>query len=257
MMIDVATAFAPAAERDEAAAVAALLHAGTPVSVAADAPLEEAIETFHRNAALRLLPVLDDDRPVGALFETQLRELLFNPFGHALLKNPRYGQSLDRYIRSCPVAEARIGLAALLDFYAASGGGEGLIVTENGRFLTMLPNRVLIGLAVQREAERLDRVRLASSLFEAEASVLARGLGETAVSLREQASGMVVRGHATRDRSDAMTHAATEMLAGIGGVAARGRDLVSAMDTIQHQTAHARASVHSPPRQTRSAISRR
>lgn len=240
-MIDVLSAYVPFAA-DEASDVGSLLEVGVDVTVDRGAPLERAIETFHRNPSLRILPVVEHDgRPAGALFETQIRSLLFNPFGHALLKNPHYGQRLDRYIQVCPIAEAEIGLSALLDFYAASGATEGLILVDGGRFLTMLPNRVLIGMAVRREKDRHARIRAASTLFNGEASRLSATLSNASEAMADQASGMVMRGQATRDRSDAMTEAATEMLAGMAGVAARGRDLVAAMDMIQRQTAHARA----------------
>ena len=54
--------------------------------------LFKAVDIFTRDTDIRLVPVVDAaDRPVGAVFEKDVRQLLLNPFGHALLRNPSYG----------------------------------------------------------------------------------------------------------------------------------------------------------------------
>lgn len=68
--------------------------------MAATAPLRAAIEAFRCNAKLRLLPVVDAQcRPVGALFEQDVREILYNPYGHALLDNPAFNRVVETHWR--------------------------------------------------------------------------------------------------------------------------------------------------------------
>lgn len=99
-------------------------------------PLSEAVDHFQHDPALRLLPVLDSaDRPVGAIYERDMRRILFNPFGHALLRNPSFGGRLDDHVRSCATVERRASIEALIDLYAAQGQGcEGLIVVDRDRY---------------------------------------------------------------------------------------------------------------------------
>ena len=50
--------------------------------------LFDAVDRFTRDTEVRLLPVVDAKRrPLGAIFEKDVRRLLLNPFGHALLRN--------------------------------------------------------------------------------------------------------------------------------------------------------------------------
>ena len=95
-------------------------------------PLSEAVDFFQRDSALRLLPVLDAaGRPVGAIYERDMRRILFNPFGHALLRNPSFGGRLDDHVCPCASADRATDIEALVDLFAAQGDGcEGLIVTD-------------------------------------------------------------------------------------------------------------------------------
>ena len=86
------------------------------------ASLTEAVALFRRHPDLRLLPVLDDDRrPVGAIREADLKALLYNPFGHALLQNPDFGAALDGYVRPHPACEASAPIGEQLAIHADWG----------------------------------------------------------------------------------------------------------------------------------------
>jgi len=97
----------------------------TPIPVRDDAPLSrppapcisvdasalDAIGLFQARPQLRLVAVVDGEhRPVGAVQEIDVRRILFNPFGHALLRNPSYSTSLDLLLSPCPVIEADLRL---------------------------------------------------------------------------------------------------------------------------------------------------
>lgn len=226
-----------------------------PVSAMAEHPciaitesLSAAVERFHAAPDLRLLPVIDESRrPVGAIMEVSIRRIVLNPFGHALLQNPSFGQSLERHITRCPTAEADLDTGALLDSYAASGGTEGLILTRRGRFHAVLSNRVLLRLAAAREAERtqarterLARIDLASTAFHADARDLAARLGTAASIIRDNAAAMAGRAALTSARSDDVAEAADAGLQRMRDLAERGVRLSEAFDTVRCHTAVAR-----------------
>jgi methyl-accepting chemotaxis protein len=57
------------------------------ISVDVMATAAEAIALFQAHPGLRILPVLSATRePIGAIFEEDVRQILFNPYGHALLR---------------------------------------------------------------------------------------------------------------------------------------------------------------------------
>jgi len=195
--------------------------------VAASAPLKAAVEAFRCNPRLRLLPVVNQaGRPIGAVFEQDVREILYNPYGHALLDNPAFNRAVEAHCRSCPIADVATPLPDLLDAYARSDGSEGMILTSGGRLLGVLTNRTLIRLAAEREAEitrgrmaRLEQVAAASDRFVRDISLLADALAATIDR---------VRGHTVRAR-DAATEAVSLSEAG----SARGRMLGEAAAAIE------------------------
>lgn len=220
------------------------------VWIGVDAPLADAIDIFRAHPDLRLLPVIDADmRPVGAIFEAELKRILFNPFGHALLSNPGIGMELAHHVRPCPVAADDIGTGALLDAYAVSGGSEGLIVTRDGRYHGVIANRTLLRLAAEREAERaaaaarrLSVVDAAGERFRTEAATLADELNALSATVLETASGVAARASQNGARAGAMAGAASQASANMVEVAARGHGLAAALDHVQATMAAARAS---------------
>ena len=219
-------------------------------SVLGTATLATAIEAFQQHPEMRLLPVLDDRaKPVGAIFETDIRRILFNPFGHALLRNPSFGGTLAPHIRPCPVAEIDSGTGPMLDIYAASGGTEGLILTREGSFAGVLANRVLLGLAAERERERAanrvaraDAIDRVSTDFQEDAATLAAALASVSEEMLSSAAAMAERASQTGQASAMAAAAATQAVTNMAEVAAKGRGLVVALDGVQDDVARARES---------------
>ncbi|USI74223.1 methyl-accepting chemotaxis protein [Sphingomonas morindae] len=198
-----------------------------------DTPLVRAVELFLARPQRRLIAVLDDDRrPLGALFEADIRRILFNPYGFALLQNPAYTQGLARRVHACPVAEIRLDVADLLDVYAASGGREGMILTREGEFAGVLGNQAIVALAAERErrqarrhADRLIRLDAMSEDFVGDVAVLARLLGSAADEVDQMGQQMTERGAEIGERSAATAAAATQTTVGMGDIAGRARRL--------------------------------
>jgi methyl-accepting chemotaxis protein len=215
-----------------------------------DDPLVIAIDVFQARPAIRMLPVLDAvDRPIGALFEADIRRILFNPYGHALLSNPSFGRRLDRLLRPCPTAEADLPVATLLDAYAASGGGEGMILTRNGRYHRVLPNRMLLAMAARREAEsarnaadRIDRIDAIGEHFRRDAAELSQALIEASAEVRAMATGVGARAFKVNERSVATAAAAAQTEAGMRDVAARSEALAQGLSSVWGQIDAARRS---------------
>ena len=229
-------------------------------------PLSEAVDCFQRDSALRLLPVLDArDRPVGAIYERDMRRILFNPFGHALLRNPSFGGRLDDHVRPCALVDRGAGLDRLVDLYAAQGTGcEGLIVTDDGRYAGVLDGTLLLRLTAQRDAqvalarsERVEQIRRESAGFQGDVALLiadmvamADQLSALATQAAERAAGGVELGQIfqameseARDAGAAMRDAAARSRAGMAqGEALRSEtenigEVVALIDSIAGATA--------------------
>ena len=216
--------------------------------VAAAAPLRAAIETFRCNAKLRLLPVVDAQcRPVGAIFEQDVREILYNPYGHALLDNPAFNRAVETHCRPCPTAELDTPLPELLDAYARSDGSEGMILTTGGQLFGTITNRTLIRLAAEREAEitrvrlaRLEQVASVSDRFVEEISALADALARVTAGVESSAAATARRTSLYSERAAAVAAAASQTAKGMLDLAGQGDQLAGTIDRVRGHALRAR-----------------
>ena len=208
-----------------------------------------ATEMFQANMELRLLPVVDaSHRAIGALFEKDVRRLLLNPFGHALMRNPAYGSAIAAHIRPCPEAEVDQDIGAVLDAYRAASGQEGMILTHRGRLFAVVANRRIVSLAVERELthargqlQRSARIEAASARFEQQVGSLARTLASLSHRIGGNATATASRAADTGDRAAAVASAAAQTSLSMTGIADRGRMLAEAFAAINADTTRAKA----------------
>ncbi len=223
-------------------------------------PLSEAVEQFQQNPSLRLLPVLDDaDRPKGAIYERDMRQILFNPFGHALLRNPSFGGRLDDHVRPCASVEWSATIEMLIDLYAAQGQKcEGLIVVENGRYAGMVGGQLLLKLAAERDArvavaraERLERVTRESGLFRDDIATLIADLVSMADMLSRLASDAAERAADNGQAAAGMAVAAAQTADNLTGIAGSANDLGLLFQSIEEEVRQAGAAIRAAVEQTR------
>lgn len=223
-------------------------------------PLSEAVEQFQQNPSLRILPVLDDaDRPRGAIYERDMRRILFNPFGHALLRNPSFGGRLDDHVRPCASVERSATIEALIDLYAAQGQKcEGLIVVEGGCYAGMVGGQLLLKLAAERDArvavaraERLERVTRESGRFSDDIATLIADLVAMADMLSRLASDAAERAADNGQAAAGMAVAAAQTADNLTGIAGSANDLGLLFQSIEEEVRQAGAAIRAAVEQTR------
>ncbi|KFG90394.1 Chemotaxis protein [Sphingobium herbicidovorans NBRC 16415] len=223
-------------------------------------PLSEAVDQFQFDPALRLLPVLDGQgRPVGAIYERHMRRILFNPFGHALLRNPSFGGRLDDHVRPCACVERSATIEALIDLYAAQGQAcEGLIVVEGGRYAGVVGGQLLLKLAAERDAqvaiaraERLERVTRESGSFRTDIGALIADLVAMADMLSRLANEAAERAAHNGQASAGMAVAAAQTADHLSGMAASASDLNQLFQAIEEEARAAGAAIRRAVDQTR------
>ena len=199
-------------------------------------PLWEAVEIFQAVSGLRLLPVLDvSGQPVGAIYERDMRRILFNPFGHALLRNPSFGGRLDDHVRPCAVVDRGASVEHLVDVFAQEAAGcEGLIAVERGCYAGVIGSAMLLRLTAERDARdaiararRVERITQESQDFGQDVGRLTADLvsmADSVATLAARASDM-----ARADGADcaAMAVAADQTAGTLGELGARGQDLAT------------------------------
>jgi methyl-accepting chemotaxis protein len=213
------------------------------------AALIDAVELFQDHFQLRMLPILEGTRPVAAIYERDLRKLLFNPFGHALLKNPEYGLRLDQHLRPCVTADIACPIGELVELFGRQGHDcEGLIIVREGAFVGILDQAQMIRLASQREtawahrqAARHARLDSAGRAFHAAATALADDLVKASDTLEELSGAMSNRSKLAGQDSTLVATAAMQAADNMGEIAARGRKLAGTLTAVEDDMTRARA----------------
>lgn len=214
------------------------------------ASIGDAVRTFQDDLSLRVLPVVDPaHRPVGAIFEKDVRRLLLNPFGHALMRNPAYGGQLKALVRTCPIADASLDPEALVDAYAAEDGHEGMILTRGGQLFAVITNRRLIQLtaerqvhAAERRLKRARRIEIASERLESEVCSLTDKLRHLAFTLQQSAAATVDRAGSNSASATALAAAVAQNHDNLAAIAAESDELASTLESIGQSTTAAKAS---------------
>lgn len=221
---------------------------GEPDCLPQTATLAEAIQRFRDAPDLRLLAVVDDwRRPLGVLREIDVRSILFNPFGHALMQNPSFGRSMAALIRPCGVAEADLSDDALLAAYLRSPG-TGLVLTRGGLFHAVMDALAFERLSAERRSKaaaereaRAARIDAAGQAFTAEVAALAADLGGMADRIGAMAALLVAHAEASSDDATSVAGATGQMVQALDAIAGSGRSLSQALDGIADDTAAAHA----------------
>jgi len=214
------------------------------------ASISDAVRRFQDDLSLRVLPVVDPaQRPIGAVFEKDVRQLLLNPFGHALMRNPAYGGRLEALVRACPIADASLDPEALVDAYAADNGQEGMILTRGGQLFAVIGNRRLIQLtaerqvhAAERRLKRARRIEAASERLEREVGSLTNKLRGLAATLQQGATATVERAASNTASAATLAAAVAQNHDNLAAIAAESDELAATLDTIGQSTTAAKAS---------------
>ncbi|WP_300975050.1 methyl-accepting chemotaxis protein [Sphingomonas sp. LHG3406-1] len=221
----------------------------SPRFLAATGTLREAVAMFQQDADLRLLAVLDADRrPRGAIFEKDVRRLLLNPYGHALLQNPTVSADIASFLRPCPTMEVTEDIGALVDHYRRRDGREGMILTRRGLLHATLSNRRLLMLATGAEAaaaaarlRRAERIESFSTRFEGQVASLSSQMVGLANSVQRLAEATVDRAQIAGTRAAAVASAASQTRTSMVDVARSGVGLAAAFDQIERSLEQSRA----------------
>ena len=227
-----------------------LLSALRTEAVEAGAELREVIAQFRARPDLEALPVVDaEGSPLGAVLERDVRKLLLNPFGHALLQNDTLHRRLDTFLSPVPVADIGAGLGHFFALISGGAGHDALILTERGRFRGVVCGRTLLRMAADREAivaaqreARLRRIAEASAVMRAEATQMSREIGGASDQLQDAAHDMERRAGDAGAKGLSVMAAAAQAADNVGEIAAQGHQLARELEDLGREVAEARAS---------------
>ncbi len=104
-------------------------------TISKTASIGEAVQMFAQHNDATLFPVVDDNlEPCGIIRERDLKEIIYNPYSHALLANKGLKEGLHRFISRCPVADIDCDADAMLAVFANGQNKDGVILTDNMKY---------------------------------------------------------------------------------------------------------------------------
>lgn len=210
------------------------------LTIGQDATLNAIVDRFRAHHDLRLLAVLDGARrPVGVLREADVRELLFNPFGHALLGNPSFSSGTARLIRRATIADADTPVPNLIALHS----DDGVVLVRDGRFAGLLDAPRLLRMAARWHGDasiearsRADRVRRAAHAFETGITALSGDIRTACAAIGNVATDLDRRAAATRGGAMSVAAAAHQTALGMVDIEQRGRALAASFERIARDT---------------------
>ncbi len=217
-------------------------------SVDSRARLLDVVTIFQAAPHLRMVAIVDAlQRPVGAVYERDMRQLLFSPFGYALLSNRSLAIGIGDHLLPCPIVSLNGGIGAALAEWRAQAGAEGLIITQNDRFLGTIDQPTLLRIAAERDiansrraTARAAEIQHASRAFEDEARALAAGLSQASRSVADAAQRMTERAQQIGEATAAVAAATVQASGNLGEVSTRAHAFAGALDTVAAHTDEAR-----------------
>ncbi|MBN2706792.1 MAG: GGDEF domain-containing protein [Deltaproteobacteria bacterium] len=130
-----------------------------------DHDMKDLIDAFGRNQAENFLLVINQDRePLGIIRDIDLKEYVYSPYGKDILMNRSMGFSLMGFVKKIPVADVNNEIEKTLAIFTQNNHVEGVIITENNRYLGFLSATVLLNalheknIAVARDLNPLTKL---------------------------------------------------------------------------------------------------
>ncbi|MCX7966646.1 MAG: GGDEF domain-containing protein [Syntrophorhabdaceae bacterium] len=127
--------------------------------------LSVVFEAFRRNKNTSFFPVVNNHKePVGIIREKELKEYVYSKYGKDLLMNKTIGKTIMDFIIKCQVADINTRLEKILEYYAVDDISEGVLITENGRYVGFLSSRSLLkalnekNIAIARDQNPLTKL---------------------------------------------------------------------------------------------------
>jgi methyl-accepting chemotaxis protein len=211
------------------------------ISLKLEDGLRAALDMFRRHRSMRVLAIVDNEsRPIGLLREIDVRELLFNPFGHALLLNPGFVVKLSNLIQNCVMVEAELE-HQILEAAATDGtAADAVILTKSGRFFRTLDSEALLDRFVQHRLARVEETAQRSHTFTNEILQLAATLSEAASRITALSDSLGTEAEEVNNAIRDVAAATHQSTSGLHDIRDRGSKLAQALENLNTSAVEAK-----------------
>jgi diguanylate cyclase (GGDEF)-like protein len=107
--------------------------------------LPAVFDLFRHAPQESFFPVIDSaGEPQGIIHEREIKRYIYMPFGRELLQNPIYQRKVSSFVTPCPMVDINTDAQRILEVFANARCSDGVIVTENLRYVGVLSAPALL-----------------------------------------------------------------------------------------------------------------
>ncbi len=110
-----------------------------------DKELFEIFDIFKKNKKNSFFPVINKEyEPLGIISEECLKDYIYSPYGKEVLKNKTLSENSEHFVVKNPISEVNTRIENILELFAIDEDSNGIIITENGRYIGFLGAKELL-----------------------------------------------------------------------------------------------------------------
>lgn len=114
-------------------------------TISEDFDLSAVFDLFLHAPQEGFFPVVDcSGEPRGLIHEREIKQYIYLPYGRDLLQNPAYQRRVSSLVTTCPIVDINTDAERILEVFANARGSDGVIVTENLRYVGVLSASALL-----------------------------------------------------------------------------------------------------------------
>lgn len=108
--------------------------------------ISEVIDFFNKNKEISILPIMSSSKePFGVIEESKIKEYLYSPFGHALLKNNKSDKlKLKNLMTPCGITDLDTSITNIIELFSSHPESIGIIITKETKYYGFLSARAII-----------------------------------------------------------------------------------------------------------------
>lgn len=104
------------------------------------------VDYFKNRDSSPVVPIINsNEESVGIIFETQIKEFLYSPYGRSLLANDGSNKSkLKLLLNHCASADINSSISTIIELFSNNPESVGIIITKNSKYYGFLSARAII-----------------------------------------------------------------------------------------------------------------
>lgn len=121
--------------------------------------MEKVLDIFKENSQQFYFPVINElSEPIGIIRVEEIRKYVFSPFGKEVLINKMKDKTLEELIVPVPKSDINLNLEQLLKLFSVNQNSEGIVLTENDKYIGFLDVISLVNLMTEKNlVEAMDK----------------------------------------------------------------------------------------------------